>query len=197
MSEQNPEVQYEDTALEIQSGLKKATNAAIITGLVSLVLGIFAMVYPQNTGSILAKLLGVILIVGGCLRFIFAIWSFSFGSMFWRYALAVLMFLAGYWIYSHPDIGLDALTLLLGGYFLIDGINQIAYYRSLHRFGGGPYLLIDGVISILLAILIFVKWPESSNYALGIYIGIKLALDGISILLTGWLAKKMITKNNS
>ena len=193
MSEENQELQYEGTELDIQSGLKKATNAAMITGVIALILGIFAMMYPQNTGSMIAKLLGIILIVGGCIRFIFAIWSFSFGSMIWRYALAVIMFLVGYWIYSHPDIGLEALTILLAIYFLLDGFNQIAYYRSIKRFGAGPFLLIDGLISIVIAVLIFAKWPESSNYVLGIFIGLKLAMDGLSILLTGWGAKKLLT----
>ena len=164
----------------------------MITGLAMLALGIFAMVYPQKVGSILAKLLGIILIVGGCLRFIFAIWSFSFGNMIWRYALAVIMFLVGFWIYSNPEISLEVLTLLLGGYFLVDGINQIAYYRSIRHFGSGPYLFIDGLISIVLAVLIFAKWPESSNYVLGIYIGLKVAMDGFSFLITGWLTNRLI-----
>lgn len=192
MTEQNQEVHYLDPEAEIQSGLKKATNAAMITGLIALILGIFAMIYPQSTGSMVAKLLGIILIVGGCIRFIFAIWSFSFGSMIWRYALALIMFLAGYWIYTHPDIGLEALTMLLAIYFLVDGINQIAYYRSIRHFGVGPFLLIDGIISVVIAILIFAKWPESSNYVLGIFIGLKLAMDGLSVLLTGWGAKKLL-----
>jgi len=52
------------------------------------------------------------------------------------------------------------------------------------------YLLISGVIGVVLGVLIFTKWPESSNYALGIYLGVKLIVDGLMLALTGHAVRK-------
>ena len=101
----------------IKKGLIKATNAAMLIGLLTLAVGIYAIVEPGTSGTIIVQTLGVIMIVAGCLRFIFAIWSFSFGSMLWRYTLATLMTLVGYWLFSHPEINLNALTIVLASVF--------------------------------------------------------------------------------
>lgn len=177
---------------KIKKGLLKATNLAMLIGFATLILGIFAIAYPGESGTFIVQTLGVLMILAGCLRFVFAIWSFSFGSMLWRYTLATLLTLAGYWLFSHPEINLNALTIVLGVYFVLDGVNQIQYYQSIKRYGSGPTFLISGLASIALAILIFMKWPESSQYALGIYVGIKLVLDGFSLGVSGYLSKKFV-----
>ena len=56
--------------------------------------------------------------------------------------------------------------------------------------GGGFFLLISGIITLLLGIMIYSRWPESSTYIIGIYLGIKLALDGLTLFLSGKAIKK-------
>ena len=84
-----------------------------------------------------------------------------------------------------PDVGLEVLTMIMAIYFIIDGITEIVFSFSLMPIGGGLYLLISGVMGVALGILIFTKWLESSYCVLGIYLGIKLMLDGLMLSLTG------------
>jgi uncharacterized membrane protein HdeD (DUF308 family) len=175
---------------KIQKGLIKTSKSVILIGILALVLGIVAVIYPAGFGKISVVVIGVFLVLGGILRLTFAIISFSMGSLLMRYLYAILMIIAGIWIIMNPDMGLEALTLIMAIYFIIDGITGIVFSFSLMPIGGGMYLLISGVIGVVLGILIFTKWPESSNYALGIYLGIKLMLDGLMLALTGNAVRK-------
>ena len=174
----------------IQKGVKSVTKYAILVGITALILGIIAVIYPAGIGRFSAVVIGVFLLFGGITRLIFAVLSISMGSLFMRYLYAILMIIAGIWIVSNPDAGLNVLTMIMAIYFIVDGITGIVYSFSLMPIGGGLYLLISGVIGLILGVLIFYKWPESSNYALGIYLGIKLILDGSMLSMTGYTIRK-------
>ena len=122
----------------------------------------------------------------------FAGLSGSFGSMVLRWLLALLMIFAGVWVVSNTEMGLLALTLVMGIYFIIDGLITIFYSFSLRSFGGGLFLLINGILGFLIGILIYSHWPESSTYAIGIYLGIKLILDGTALAITGYVLRKSL-----
>jgi len=178
--------------INISEKLQKFSKSLTYTGILLLILGIIAVAYPAGVGNITAIVIGIFMVTGGVLRMIFSVASFSMGSMLLRYLYAFLMVIAGIWIISNPEISLNFLTILMAVYFIIDGMTEIAYSSSLLPIGGGLYLLISGIIGIILGVLIFIKWPESSNYALGIFLGIKLIVDGLMLTLTGTTIKKTI-----
>jgi uncharacterized membrane protein HdeD (DUF308 family) len=55
----------------------------------------------------------------------------------------------------------------------------VLFYR-LRRHAGTSWFLIDGIVSLLLAALIFFHWPSSSGWALGTLVGISLLFSGIA-----------------
>jgi len=175
-------------------GINKASKSVIYIGLLALLLGIIAIAYPSGIGRFTAVVIGIFLILGGIFRLSFAIVSFSMGSMILRYLYAVLMIIAGIWIIANPDTGLAVLTMVMAVYFMVDGITEIAYSFSLMPVGGGAYMLLSGMAGLILGGLIFLHWPESSNYALGIYLGIKLIIDGTMLSLTAYTIRKSAGK---
>ena len=176
----------------IQKAIKKGSKSIIIIGILALVLGILALIYPAGFGKISAVVIGVFLVTGGILRLTFAVVSYSMGSLLMRYFYAILMIIVGIWITMNPDMGMEALTIIMAIYFIIDGITEIIYSFSLMPIGGGMYLLISGIVGVVLGILIFSKWPESSNYALGIYLGVKFIIDGLMLAITGYAVRKTV-----
>lgn len=174
----------------IKEALFKGSKSVIILGVLALILGVVAIIYPDYLGKITTIVLGMFLIIGGLLRLSFAVMSVSMGSMLLKYLYAFLMAGAGIWIVLNPEMGLEALTMVMAIYFIIDGITAIVYSFSLMPIGGGWYVLISGIIGVVLGVMIFSHWPESSNYVLGIYIGVKLVIDGLMLSLTGSAIRK-------
>ncbi|MGI9530607.1 DUF308 domain-containing protein, partial [Lutimonas sp.] len=118
------------------------------------------------------------------------------GSLIMRYLYGILMSLAGIWIMMNPEMGLEALTFVMAIYFIIDGVTAAIYSFLLMPIGGGLYLLLSGILSIAIGVLIFSNWTEASNYILGLYVGIKLIIDGLMLALTGKALKNSIKLNN-
>lgn len=170
---------------KLSTVVSKSFKKVMILGILMAVLGIVAMVYPEGFGKISVTVIGIFMIIGGILRLLFAITSFSMGALLTRYLYGVLMIIGGVWVVGNPDMGLEALTFVMAIYFVLDGLTQLIYSVSLLPIGGGLYLLFSGLIGIGLGALIFVHWPEASTYAIGIYLGIKLLIDGITLALTG------------
>ena len=96
----------------------------------------------------------------------------------------------GIWTISNPDVSMLRLTVIMAICFIVDGITEIGYSFTLISVGGGLYLFTSGIAGLILATLIFLKLPESSNYSLGIYLGIKLIFYGAMLSMAGYSVRK-------
>ena len=177
--------------------LKKASKSIMIMGGLILLLGLLALIYPTGFGKITTVVIGLLIVAGGFLRLLFAISASSVGSMILRYLFAILMIVAGVAMISNADMGLQALTLLMAIYFIVDGIAELFYAYSLKKVGRGKFLFIGGIASLILGVLVYIKWPESSRYAIGLLLGIKFLLDGFSLSTMGYFLRKALSIHES
>ena len=65
----------------------------------------------------------------------------------------------------------------------------IAYFRVREERGSG-WLLVNALTTLLLGGLIWVQWPSSSVWAIGILVGVNLLMTGISRLMFGLAARE-------
>lgn len=184
------------TQFSLENNINKSFKTMITIGLLIAALGFIAVIYPQGFGKISVMAIGLIVLLGGIFRIVFAAATFSMGSLIMRYLYGILMSIAGIWIMMNPEMGLEALTFVMAIYFIIDGVTAAIYSFSLMPIGGGLYLLLSGILSIAIGVLIFSNWTEASNYILGLYVGVKLIVDGLMLALTGKALKNSIKLNN-
>jgi uncharacterized membrane protein HdeD (DUF308 family) len=76
---------------------------------------------------------------------------------------------------------------VLAFYIAVEGVFELIVFSLLRRLPGAGWFLavwflIDGLVSLLLAGLIFFHWPSSSLWAIGTLVGISLLLSGIARL---------------
>lgn len=170
--------------------LNKQSKSLVSIGIFIFIIGIVALLFPIAFGKATVIILGIIFILGGVLRLSFAIFSLNTGSTLLKYLASILMIIAGIWLMAKPDSGINALTIFLAVYFIVDGISTLTYSFTMKPVTGGGYLLAEGIISIILGILIWAHWPETGKFALSIYVGIKLLFTGMAIIMTGKLLKR-------
>ena len=172
------------------NSLQSASKKVIIFAVVLIVLGILSVILPAYSGITITVILGVLLVIGGALRTTFAFVTTSWGSAILRFLFGLVMFLGGFWLIFNPDMGTITLTIILAVMFIVDGISEVMFSFFLKPIGGGGMMLLNGIVSIVLGILIWVKWPASSEWAIGLMVGIKLVIDGIALLTLGMVGKK-------
>jgi uncharacterized membrane protein HdeD (DUF308 family) len=167
-----------------KSAVNSGGNSMIALGVLTILLGVLAMLVPGITGFSVALLLGVVVVLAGLARIAWALQSGSFGRGLTGFILGALTAFCGVILLAKPLIASGVLTILLALYFLTDGLSEIvAGFRNLRT--GGSWMLLAGVISLALGIMIWAQFPLSGVYAMGILLGIKLFFGGLIMIMGG------------
>jgi uncharacterized membrane protein HdeD (DUF308 family) len=77
------------------------------------------------------------------------------------------------------------LTLVLAGYFVIDGLFEIIGAFQVKPATGWGFLLFGGVVSLALGMMIWRQFPISGAWAIGILVGVKLLFAGLAMVTVG------------
>jgi uncharacterized membrane protein HdeD (DUF308 family) len=157
----------------------------IATAIAFIVLGTLAILMPFVAGLAIAKLVGVLLIVGGVMYSIDAFKGEGTGHKIWRAIVAVLYVLAGLYFLFNPLIALTTLTLFLAGVLFVEAFSNVAVYFQGRHVQGSAWFLVNAVITFILAFMIWRHWPSISIWAIGTLVGIDLLVNGFSRLMLG------------
>jgi len=145
--------------------------------------GLFALVVPIVSGVAITLIVGWFLTVVGILHFLFAWKTHSTSGVLWEILLAILYLFSGIYFIFHPIAGLASLTLLLAAYLTVKGILLVIHYFQLQPRHGSLWLLFDGIVNLILAIIIWRTWPLSATWVIGTLVGISLLFTGFSRLM--------------
>jgi uncharacterized membrane protein HdeD (DUF308 family) len=163
-----------------KAGGKKMTTF----GVIAIILGILAMLMPGLTGISVVFFLGVLVLLAGIVRIIWAFQAGSLGKGLLLFAIGGLTLLCGIALVANPLFGSAVLTIMLALYFILDGISEVVAGIKLRPGPGWGWMLFAGIVSILLGMMIWGQFPLSGAWAIGILLGIKLFFVGL-IMVTG------------
>lgn len=149
---------------------------AIAAGVLLIIVGIEALAAPYLAALVAAFWVAWGLVFGGIAELVSA---YSSGeNRLWKALLALLYVAVGIYILRNPGSGLVALALTLAWVFLIKGVISIFGALQLRPVPGWGWWLVDGVITLLLAFLIFSGWPQDSARIIALLVGISLIISG-------------------
>ena len=168
-------------AQSIAGKVKKASGWYIALGIGLILAGIVMIGRPLYAGVALTTLLGMLFIFAGVLYLLNTFMAMSAGGALFRILLGLINIGAGAWLLTRPIQGLQALTVFLGVALVLGGISKLMLARAMTGIPGTGGVLISGVMSILLAVLIFMRLPSSSEVVIGVLIGIDFIMSGSSL----------------
>jgi uncharacterized membrane protein HdeD (DUF308 family) len=148
-------------------------------GVLLIIAGILAIVMPGIAALWAVVILGWLLLIGGGIELAYAIQTRHLGHFGWKLTSAILDMVLGIAILMLPGTALATLGLLIGAFLFAGGIARILLALRVRPMGGGGWVLLDGILSILLAVLIAIGWPASSIAIIGIMVGIWFLSAGI------------------
>lgn len=162
----------------VAKAVKKDSTTLMILGFLTILFGVLAMMAPLVAGIGVTLSVGILLILAGIMRTIFAFKCKSWGKGILVFLLGLLTLVVGFYMVTRPAGALLALTLFLAAYFVVDGIFEIIEAFDLKPIQGWGWMLFGGIVSILLGIMIWRQWPVSGAWAIGILFGIKMIFAG-------------------
>jgi uncharacterized membrane protein HdeD (DUF308 family) len=173
--------------------VKKATGWFIAVAVLFILLGIFAIAEPFAAGLGVTLLVGWLLVFGAVAHFFAAFKGGGAKHVILQVVVGIVYLIGGLYFLTHTIMGVSTLTLLLSGVILAEGVLEIVAYFRLKSVHGASWLLINAVVTLLLGGLIWFHWPSSSVWAIGTLVGVNLLMTGISRLMVGLAARKLVS----
>jgi len=167
----------------IRSHVRKATNWSIVLSVLMIATGIFALTVPSMTGVAVTLVVAWLLIVSGALHLGFAWRAAHAGTAVWEILIALLYGGIGVYLLTRPVLGLEALTLALATYFVLQGVLEFVLAFVLRPVPGSGWVLVDGIVTLLLAVLIWRGWPATSAWVVGTLVGFGMFFNGLTRLM--------------
>jgi uncharacterized membrane protein HdeD (DUF308 family) len=172
--------------------LKEATGMSIGSAVVMLALGMLAILMPFATGIAVSIFVGWLMVFGGFAYVAYAFAAQGAGAFLWRLLLGIVYVMGGGYLAFHPGIALESLTLVVAAIFFVEGVIETIVFFEFRTLPGSGWILFDGLLTLVLAYLIWRPWPSSSLWAIGILLGINLIISGATRLMYSVTARKML-----
>lgn len=166
----------------IRDTVRVHSGLFLAQGIITTVLGIAALIWPQVSSLAVELYVGWLLLFSGVMGLIVMFFAPSVSAFLWTLLTAALSLFAGVVLLWHPVEGVVSLTLLLVAFFIAEGLFQIAAafsYRTVFPESWG-WMLSSGIADLILAFLLVAGWPSSAGWALGVIVGVNLITSGVA-----------------
>ena len=157
----------------------------VALGVVYLIVGVIALGSIILATAASVFLVGIMMVIAGVAEIINAFQIKTWGRFLLWLVLGALYVFAGFVAFSNPLLTAVVLTLLLGAALVVSGIVRIVLAFSMKEGKPWGWALLSGVVTLLLGLIILARWPFSSLYVLGLFLGIDLVIAGASWMAIG------------
>jgi uncharacterized membrane protein HdeD (DUF308 family) len=177
---------------KMNAAVREHWKAFLFEGVLLAVLGLAAMIVPPLASLAVTIFLGWMFLVSGIAGLALTFWARQMPGFWWSLISAALAVLAGLVLLARPVQGTLTLTIVVGVYFLAEGVTTIMYALEHRRelSERWSWLLVAGIVDIVIAGLIIAGLPGSALWAVGLLVGINLLFGGASLIGMALAARK-------
>jgi uncharacterized membrane protein HdeD (DUF308 family) len=173
---------------------KKSVGWSIGLSVLMIVAGILAIASPLAAGIAINLLVAWLLLFSGCAHLVYAWHARGGGGVVWELLIGILYIVIGVYLLMQPLAGLESLTFALAIYLFLEAILEFVLGFKLRPLPGSGWLLFDGLVTLILAIMIWTTWPSSTAWVLGTLVGIGMFFSGISRFMISMAARRVTSK---
>lgn len=163
-------------------GLRKNWFWLLILGILLVVVGLMAIGSAIVATLTTVIVLGILFLAGGIVEIATSFWAHCWRG-FWLQLLAGILYLVlGFLLVQHPIATALGFTIVLAAAFMIGGLFRIISALVDH-FPGWGWVLLNGVVTLVLGVMIWRKWPDDALWVIGLFVGIDMLFAGWSWIM--------------
>src|SRR5580692_8178842 len=177
---------------KMSAAVREHWKAFLFEGILLTVLGLAAIIAPLIASLAFTIFLGWMFLISGIAGLAVTFWARQMPGFWWSLLSAVLAIGAGLVLLARPAQGVLTLTIVIGAYFLAEGVATIMYALE-HRkelSGRWSWLLIAGLMDLIIAFFIIAGLPGSAEWAIGLLVGINMLFGGATLIGIALAARK-------
>jgi uncharacterized membrane protein HdeD (DUF308 family) len=177
---------------EMRAAVSEHWKAFLFEGILLMILGLAAILVPPLAGLAVTIFLGWMFLISGIAGLALTFWARQMPGFWWSLISAALAVFAGIILLARPMQGILTLTIVVGAYFLAEGVTTIMYALEHRRelSQRWSWMLFSGLLDILIAGMIISGLPGSAEWAIGLLVGINLTFGGATLIGMALAARK-------
>jgi uncharacterized membrane protein HdeD (DUF308 family) len=146
---------------EMRAAVREHWKAFLIEGILLMILGLAAIIVPPLASLAVTIFLGWMFLISGIAGLVLTFWARQMPGFWWSLISAILAIGAGIILLAKPVQGTLTLTIVVGAYFLAEGVATIMYALEHRRelSERWSWMLFAGVLDILIAAMIVAGLP--------------------------------------
>lgn len=154
----------------------------LFEGFIFTLLGFIAIAWPGISTLSSELFIGWLLIFGGVVQLFRTIKTRKAPGFIGSLLTGILYFIFGVLLILFPMAGVLSLTVLLTIFFIAEGIAKIILSLQLRPFRRWGWFLLNGILALIIAYIIWAGWPGTAAWVLGLLVGINMIFFGISLM---------------
>ena len=162
----------------------------LVQGILMVVTGVLALIYPWIASVAMVRLLGWFLIISGVLQAIGLIGAREVPYFWLELISAVLPIVLGLLLLRHEDVSLYFFSIVLIVYFMIEGIVKVLFALTIRPFSSWGWVFLSGLIGIALSIYLWANLSIVSALMLAVLLGVLLVVEGAALASLAWRARQ-------
>lgn len=163
----------------------------IVEGAIITLLGFLAVTLPGISTLSVELFIGWLLIFGGAIQLYRTIRAGSSASGFIASLITSLLYIVfGILFLLFPVAGIISLTILLSIFFAAEGIAKIYLGFQLRPAKTWLWFIVNGILALAMAAIIWAGWPGTAYWMLGLLVGINMIFFGLSLIFLASATKK-------
>lgn len=163
--------------------LQNHRNLLLVEGILFAILGFLAVALPGISTLSTELFIGWLLVFGGVFQLYRAFKGRHEGPGFIGSLLTGLLYVIfGILLVLFPIAGIFSLTILLILFFIAEGIAKIILGVQLRPFRRWGWFILNGILALIMAFIIWSGWPGTAFWVLGLLVGINMIFFGISLI---------------
>lgn len=176
--------------------LSKDWGWLLALGIFLIILGIIALGAAFFVTIVSIWLFGWLLLIGGIVQIFHAFQVRKEDRFFLHLISGILAGFVGILIIINPAATSLAITFILALYFFVSGLFRLISSLAM-RYPNWGWSFFYGIVAIALAILIWLGWPTSGLFIIGLFIGIELIIGGLSWVMLALAVRNPPTKSKA
>src|SRR5450755_3496946 len=181
-----------DLQSKMSAAVREHWKAFLFEGILLSIFGLAAMIAPLIASLAFTIFLGWMFLISGVAGLAMTFWARQMPGFWWSLFSAALAVAAGVILLARPAQGVLTLTIVVGAYFLAEGVATIMYALEHRRelSERWSWMLFSGLLDILIAFMIIAGLPGSAEWAIGLLVGINMLFGGASLIGVALAARK-------
>ena len=157
----------------------------VVLGLIVFAAGMIAAANLFVATFVSVLMVGAMMIAGGVIEIVHAFGVRTWGGFFLWLLTGILYTVAGVLTFYNPLLATLAITLMIGASLIGAGLVRV-WVGFAHRGSSGwGWVVAGGLLTVVVGVMILLRWPVNSIWVLGLFLAIDLMFQGLSYITYG------------